>query len=52
MFNRTYELFLFDVFIAIVKIEKTVDKFDNAQTLLHDYNAWGVSKEAWKKASK
>jgi uncharacterized protein with HEPN domain len=40
MFNRTYELFLFDVFIAIVKIEKTVDKFDNAQTLLHDYNAW------------
>jgi len=40
MFNRTYELFLFDVFIAIVKIEKTVDKFDNAQTLFHDYNAW------------
>ena len=40
MFNRTYELFLFDVYIAIVKIEKTVDKFDNAQTLLHDYNAW------------
>ena len=40
MFNRTYELFLFDVYIAIVKIEKTVDRFDNAQTLLHDYNAW------------
>ena len=40
MFNRTYELFLFDVYIAIVKIEKTVDRFDNAQTLLYDYNAW------------
>ena len=40
MFNRRYELFLFDVYIAIVKIEKTVDKFDNAQTLLHDYKAW------------
>jgi uncharacterized protein with HEPN domain len=40
MFNRTYELFLFDVFIAIIKIEKTVERFDNAQTLLYDYNAW------------
>ena len=26
--------------LQLSRLKKTVDKFDNAQTLLHDYNAW------------
>ena len=40
MSNRIIELFLFDVLVAILKIEETSKKFTNSQDLLHDYIAW------------
>lgn len=40
MSKRVKELFLFDIYIAILKIEKTLSKFENAQQLLYDFNAW------------
>ncbi len=40
MFNRNKELFLFDIFVAVLKINDTVERFNNAQELLHNYNAW------------
>jgi len=38
--NRSVELFLFDSFIAIIKIQKVADKFDRAQDLLHSFTDW------------
>ena len=40
MSKRAVELFVFDIFIAIVKIEKTASKFSDAQSLLHSYTEW------------
>lgn len=38
--DRIVEMFIFDVFIAILKIKKTVEEFNNVQGLVHDYKAW------------
>lgn len=40
MSKRDVELFLFDIYIAIVKIEQTVGQFSNSQELLHNYTSW------------
>jgi len=40
MSKRAVELFVFDIFIAIIKIEKTVSRFSDAQSLLHSYTEW------------
>ncbi len=40
MSKRVYELFLFDVYIAILKIEKVSSSFDEAESLKHDFMAW------------
>lgn len=40
MSKRVVELFLFDIYVAIVKIEHTAAKFSNSQDLLHDYLSW------------
>lgn len=40
MSKRYLELFLFDILVAIIKIERTVSPFDNADNLKHDYLAW------------
>lgn len=40
MSNRIMELFLFDIFVAIVKIEIVVSKFDSSEELLHDFVSW------------
>ncbi|KIM09160.1 MAG: hypothetical protein KU28_00520 [Sulfurovum sp. PC08-66] len=38
--SRVIELFLFDVLVAICKIEKTISDFDNSNDLKHNYLAW------------
>ncbi len=40
MSKRVVELFVFDIYVAIVKIEYTSEKFNNAQDLLHSYTSW------------
>lgn len=40
MSKRVYELFLFDTFVAICKIEIVASRFDSAQDLLHDFVSW------------
>ena len=40
MSKRTIEFFIFDIFVAILKIERTVSNFENAQELLHSYTHW------------
>lgn len=40
MSKRYLELFLFDIFVAIVKIEKSADSFEDADDLKHNYMAW------------
>ena len=40
MSKRDLELFLFDILVAIVKIEKTISHFDHADDLKHDYLSW------------
>ena len=40
MSKRDLELFLFDVLIAIIKIEETVTHFTNADELKHNYRSW------------
>jgi len=40
MSNRVIELFLLDIFVAIVKIETVISKFDNAEELLYDFVSW------------
>ena len=40
MSNRQIEFFLFDIFVAILKIEHTASKFENPQDLLHSYTDW------------
>ncbi len=40
MSKRVYELFLFDIFVAICKIEIVASNFKSAQDLLHDFVSW------------
>jgi len=40
MSKREIELFIFDILIAILKIEETVSRFNNADDLKHDYLSW------------
>ena len=40
MSKRQIELFIFDIFIAVLKIEHTSAKFKNSQDLLHSYTDW------------
>ncbi len=40
MSKKVYELFLFDIFVAICKIEIVVSNFNSAQNLLHDFVSW------------
>ncbi len=43
MSNRVIELFLFDVLVAILKIEEVSKKFNNADDLKHDFMAWDTT---------
>jgi len=40
MSKREIELFLFDIYVAILKIEYVVKDFTNTQDLLHDFKSW------------
>jgi len=40
MSDRNTELFLFDVYIAILKIEEVANRFERAEDLKHDFMAW------------
>ena len=41
MSRREVELFIFDTYIAILKIEYVSKEFLNIQDLLHDFKSWG-----------
>ncbi len=38
--DRIVEMFIFDIYIATLKIKKTASKFDNVQDLLFSYTDW------------
>ena len=38
--DRIVEMFAFDIYIAILKIEDTASGFDNVQDLLYSYHHW------------
>lgn len=38
--DREIELFIFDIYIAILKIKKVTSRFDNVQELLHSFTDW------------
>lgn len=38
--GREIELFIFDAYIAILKIKKVASKFENVQDLLHSFTDW------------
>lgn len=38
--NRNIELFIFDIYIAILKIKKVASGFDNVEDLLHSFTDW------------
>lgn len=40
MSRRVYELFLLDIFVAIQKIKHVAARFDDAQSLQHDFVSW------------
>ena len=40
MSKREIELFIFDIFVAIVKIKETVKPFDCSDDLKHQYLSW------------
>jgi len=40
MSKRVVEIFLFDIYIAMLKIEHVVENFKNSQELLHDFVSW------------
>jgi len=42
MSKREVELFIFDIYIAIVKIEYVSNEFTNIQDLLHDFKSWDI----------
>jgi len=38
--DRKIELFIFDIYIAILKINKVASKFENVQDLLYSFTDW------------
>jgi len=38
--DRNIELFIFDIYIAILKIKKVASEFDNAENLQYDFKSW------------
>jgi len=38
--DRIVEMFVFDIFIAILKIKDTAKDFENVQDLLYGYRDW------------
>ena len=38
--DRKVEMFIFDIYVAILKIKDTANKFSNVQDLLYDYTKW------------
>lgn len=38
--DRGTEFFIFDVYVAILKIKKVVSKFDNVESLIHSFTNW------------
>ena len=38
--DRHIELFIFDIYIAILKIKKVASEFDNADSLQYDFKSW------------
>ena len=40
MFNREVEMFVFDILVAILKIEDTSKRYTNVEDLLYNYNNW------------
>jgi len=40
MSRRIHELFLFDTYIAILKIEEVSSRYEQAEELKHDFMAW------------
>lgn len=38
--DRDIELFVFDIYIAILKIKKVSSEFENVQALLYDFRSW------------
>lgn len=38
--NRNVELFVFDIYIAILKIKRVANEFNNVQDLLHNFTSW------------
>ncbi len=40
MSKRTIELFIFDIYLAILKIKNTSSKFNNVEDLLYSYTDW------------
>ncbi len=40
MSKRLYELFFFDIYIAILKIENITKRYNNPQELLYDFTSW------------
>ena len=38
--DRIVEMFMFDILIAILKIKKTIEEFNDVQGLVADYKAW------------
>jgi hypothetical protein len=40
MSKRIYELFLFDIFVAILKIEYVFNRFDDAEKLKYNFISW------------
>jgi len=38
--DRDIELFIFDIYIAILKIKKVAEEFDNVEALLYDFRSW------------
>ena len=38
--GRVTEMFIFDIYVAGLKIKDVVSDFDNAQALLHDFRSW------------
>jgi len=38
--DRQTEIFIFDIYIAILKIKKVSSKFSNVQELLYDFTQW------------
>ena len=38
--DRDLEFFIFDIYIAILKIKKVASEFDNVQDLLHSFIHW------------